>query len=270
MTPNRPSRTAEAVCYMRATELARPAEDRVVDDPFAPAFLGALARTQLKTGVIPLPLLTTYIVCRHRYMDDRWTAADVDQYVVLGAGYDMRARRFPSDRPVFEVDFPATAARKARLVRGLALPKVDVRSVLIDFQTERLEDKLIAAGFRPGVPTFFVWEGVSMYLRREAVKGTLATLRALGGPGSELVMDYWEYLDRPDFVATAHRMSAGLLHLLGEPITFALHAEEGPDFLARNGWEALDTADAATLERRYLHDGRKVYPANWVVHARRG
>lgn len=271
---------------MRAVEQARPPAERIVDDPYAPWFLSPLSRGHLATvmatdaaaGIRPmlLPSLTTYVQARHRYMDDRFVEAlaggGVEQVVVLGAGYDMRAYRFAAAigrRPVFEVDYPSTAARKARMLgpRAGELPAVDVRRVTIDFQTERLGDKLGAAGFAAGRPTFFFWEGVSMYLSRDAVKSTLHTLRTLGGPGAHLTMDFWHLLDAPDLAATAHRVSAGLLHLLSEPVTFAMHPEDGPDFLRRQGWTARDVADDRELARRYVRDRRTVYPAMWCVYA---
>ena len=36
---------------------------------------------------------------------------------------------------------------------------------------------------------------------------------------------------------------------------------------ARDGWRVTDIADSTDLQRRYIRDGRAVYPANFVVHA---
>ena len=285
MTPTRPSRTAEAVCLMRAVDQQRSPEARIIDDPYASWFLSGFARTHLAAALttgrlsIPprmIPALTTWIQLRHRYMDDCFRAALADptlaQVVVLGAGYDMRAARFAAEiagRPVFEVDFPSTSERKQRVLRRHVgeYPAGDVRHVRIDFQTEAMEDVLLGAGLRPGARTFFFWEGVSMYLRREAVKGTLATLRSLGGPGSGLTMDFWHVLDGPDLLATAHRASANLLHFLSEPITFALHPEDCPDFMRRHGWEVREVADAELLLRRYTRGEGTAFPATYVIHA---
>jgi len=262
---------------MRALDQARPPAERIVDDPYAPWFLGKLARAQLAAGPLAgafLGALTGYIQARHRFMDDALRRAltdrSVDQVVVLGAGYDMRAWRFSdllAGRPVFEVDYPSTQRRKLRLLRGRPAPPVDVRRVEIDFQRQTLAGVLEPVGFRPGARTFFTWEGVSMYLTRAAVKSTLGALHALGGPGSVLTVDFWQLLDSPDLIATAHRVSAGFLHLLGEPITFGIHPEDGEAFLGRLGWEVNDLADAAELARRYAADGRPIYPANFVVRA---
>src|SRR4029453_8053476 len=96
------------------------------------------------------PGVTTFVLVRHRYIDDRLAHAlagvNIRQVVLLGAGYDTRAWRFAqalAGRPVFEVDFPATSARKARILERHAgeLPPVDVRRVEIDFQTQSLEGR---------------------------------------------------------------------------------------------------------------------------------
>lgn len=275
MTPSTPSRTAESVAFMRATERAVPERTRVLDDPWAIHFLGAVTRAGLAGGPFSgrvLPMLTTFIVVRHRRIDDALAAAlpTVEQVVLLGAGYDSRAWRFKdalAGRPIFEVDHPATQRRKRRIADTLS--PCDARYVSIDFQTERLEDVLVAAGFVPGKPTFFVWEGVSMYLRRAAVKSTLAALHQLGGPGSQVAFDAWHLLDDPSLMATAHRTGANLLSLIGEPVTFSLHPEDAVDFCGRLGWRITDVADAGELERRYIRDGRRVYPASYVAVAER-
>jgi methyltransferase (TIGR00027 family) len=283
-----PSRTAETVCFFRASDQRREPSERIVDDPYAKMFLGPMMRTALAALQVSgrvgqraeeySPGLAAYILCRHRFIDDRLrdalndTTQPIEQVVLLGAGYDTRAYRFASalrGRPVFELDFPSTSRRKAELVaeKKAELPSTNVTVVEIDFLTERVEDRLAATGFRKGARTFFVWEGVSMYLSRKAVQSTLATLRAISGAGSQLLMDCWYLLDAPDVVSTAHRMSANLLHLLGEPVTFGIHPEDVTPFLDRLSYDLVDLADAAELERRYVRDDRKVYPALYVLRA---
>lgn len=285
MVPNAPSQTAEAVCLMRATDQRHAAAHRIIDDPYARLFLGPLARAALASWEVSgtlgdlaerlSPGLTAYVLTRHRFIDDRLRRAlkgGVEQLVLLGAGYDSRAYRFAAEldgRPVFEVDYPATSRRKARILarRATMLPGSDVRRIEIDFEVDSLAARLRAAGFRAGRRTFFVWEGVSMYLTRAAVKDTLGAVHAMSAAGSELAMDFWYFLDAPDLLSTAYRMSANLLSLLGEPVAFGIHPEDVGAFLARLGYRVADLADAAELERRYLGDGRHVVPGSYLVHA---
>lgn len=280
------------VCFFRATDQRRRPEERIVDDPYAKLFLGPIMRAGLATleatGRLGVraeehsPGLVAYVLARHRFIDDRLRAAlsvpqgeegSIAQVVLLGAGYDTRAHRFADvlgSRPVFELDFPSTSRRKTLIAteRVRDLPEADVRRVAIDFMTERIEDALEAVGFDPALRTFFIWEGVSMYLTRKAVETTLKTIREIGGRGSEIAMDFWFLLDSPDFTSAAHRMSASFLHLLGEPILFGIHPEDVGPFLERLGFEVSDLADAKALERRYVRDGRNVYRPCYVLHAR--
>jgi methyltransferase (TIGR00027 family) len=284
MVPNAPSQTAEAVCLMRATEQRRAPAERIVDDPYAKLFLGGLSRAALASweasGTLGTlaerlsPGLAAYVLTRHRFIDDclhQALAGDIAQLVLLGAGYDSRAYRFAAalkGRPVFEVDFPATSRRKASILAGSTdpLPPTDVRRVEIDFESDSLEMRLRESGFAKGRRSFVVWEGVSMYLTRAAVKATLTTIRDITHAGSELAMDFWHLLDSPDLLSSAYRMSANLLSLLGEPVTFGIHPEDVGPFLDRLGYRVLDLADAAELERRYVRDGRRVVPGSYLVH----
>lgn len=291
MQQSSPSRTAEVVCLFRALEHQRRAPVRILDDPYAQRFLGRATSTALRASraagrLAELPPrlsagLATYVLARHRFMDDalgaalaRTGAERVEQVLVLGAGYDTRAWRFAealAGRPLFEVDFPSTSKRKEQIARRAAteLPATSVHRVQVDFLQETFDGPLLRAGFGRGARTFVIWEGVSMYLTRSAVKATLALVHALCAPGSELVLDFWFLLDAPDHRAAAHRFSANLLHLLGEPVLFGVHPEDAGAFLAREGFALVDLADADALGARYVRDRRAVYPANFVVHAQR-
>lgn len=270
---------------MRALEHYRASESRILDDPYAQWFLSPLGKVALATWVAAgrlgdlvarvAPGGMAYVVARHRFIDECLHAAlqeRIEQIVLLGSGYDSRAYRFAADlggRPVFEVDYPATSRRKAQIVMHHArdLPPVDVRRVEIDFEADSLADRLAEAGFRMRRRTFFVWEGVSMYLTRAAVKSTLATIRQITAPRSHLAMDFWNLLDSPDLLASAFRLSSNLMFLLGEPVTFALHHEDTPHFLRGLGFRVLDLAKPEDLRRRYVRDGRGLIAGSFLVHA---
>jgi methyltransferase (TIGR00027 family) len=284
MLRNLPSTTAEAVCLIRAYEHAKPAAARVMDDPYAHWFLGPMLRAALSyEGVVPnlgsYPDWATdgivgFVAARHRYIDEalRRASRRMQQVVLLGAGYDMRAYRFARELrrcTVFEVDHPATGGRKARILarRQKELPDVNVVRVQVDFEKQSFRRELEKAGFEPGRLTFFVWEGVSMYLSRAGVKATLATIRAMSAAGSELAMDLWYLPDEPDLVSSARRWSSSLLSLLGEPVTFSLHPEDAEPFLQRLGFRLREIADAKSLRRRYLNARTHLYPTSYLVRA---
>jgi methyltransferase (TIGR00027 family) len=121
----------------------------------------------------------------------RAAADGVRQVVILGAGFDTRAWRMAelAGSTVFEVDHPATQAAKAERVAGLA-PIARLRFVPVDFERDRLEDALANAGHDADAPTIWVIEGVVMYLGDDALRSTLAAVRARSARGSTLVLHY--------------------------------------------------------------------------------
>ncbi|MEQ1567837.1 MAG: SAM-dependent methyltransferase [Myxococcota bacterium] len=276
MIPFLPSQTAEVVCWMRAAEHRRAPAVRIVDDPYAAAFLSLPYRASLRvSGLVPAPAwdvlgLSTYVTTRHRYIDDAVLAAGpIDQVVLLGAGYDARLYRLPlASARRFEVDHPSTGARKAaRVAAHPTLPPVAVVRVPVDFATESLRERLLACGFEPGRRTCWVWEGVSMYLDRAAVVATTSTLRDLSGPGSRLAMDWLGSPTGSDAGAAVHRVLPSVLGWVGEPVTLAVSPDESRALLAECGFRVIDLAEAGSLEQRYVRDGRRAYPHMYALTA---
>src|SRR5207249_5178463 len=116
------------------------------------------------------------------------------QVVILGAGFDTRAYRFADllrNKKVFEVDYRSTQEVKKRRLAEASIPTpAHVHFAEIDFKKDVLRDVLGNAGYQPADKTFFIWEGVSMYLTEDAVHETLRTISRYSAPGSSLVMDF--------------------------------------------------------------------------------
>ena len=143
----------------------------------------------------PLSIGTDLVALRTLLIDEALRAAvsrGVKQVVILGAGLDGRAYRLPELAAVrvFEVDHPATQAYKRQRAQALVPLTGDLRYVAVDFERDDLDTMLGAHGHDPSSPTFFVWEGVVLYLTDDAVKATLRTLAARAASGSDLVATY--------------------------------------------------------------------------------
>src|SRR5262245_19392848 len=128
MRPGHASRTAEQNALFHALESLRPARERLFDDPFARTFLTSPLAFVAGLGSVPglrwlppwiidtrWPGVRSSVVARTRLIDDLISdcvAERVEQFVVLGAGFDSRAYRLPALRKltVFEVDHPDTQA----------------------------------------------------------------------------------------------------------------------------------------------------------------
>ena len=114
------------------------------------------------------------------------------QYVICGAGSDTFSfRNDDPDIEVFEIDHPDTQRYKLEKIRSLEwnIPK-NVHFVPVDFEKERMPDKLINAGFDPTKKTFFSILGVSYYLTLDVFSDTLAQIAELSSLASEVVFDY--------------------------------------------------------------------------------
>ena len=148
------------------------------------------------------------MLVRTRFIDDaleRAVASGARQVAILGAGFDSHAYRCQellANVKVFEVDRAATQALKRQRVNDLlGGPPGNLTYVPIDFQREHLPDVLARHGYDAGARTFFVLEGVTMYVPEEGVRATLRFV-ASHPAGSAIVFDF-VYRPMIDMIAKA-------------------------------------------------------------------
>lgn len=285
----RGSRTAELVAAARAGHYARAARPLIVEDPYAihlagdrwQRIIGSNFRHWLITKVLLRKVMPThtYVLIRARFTDDRVLAAaeqGVRQLVILGAGFDTFALRYPElGVQVFEVDLPASAAlkRERMAAADLQVPE-HLHFVAVDFERDRLDERLPAAGFDRRAPAFFSWMGVTYYLKPEAIPGTLVQVSALAAPGSELTLDY---MNMREFVpATELRLFDDMLRFVdkhGEPMITRFDPAGVTQQMGLDaGWELLDHEFPAADPRPYLGDRTdlpRVAPLFRMLHLRR-
>ncbi|MBZ5677324.1 MAG: SAM-dependent methyltransferase [Acidobacteriia bacterium] len=192
------------------------------------------------------------MIIRTRFIEERLEQAirdGVSQLVILGAGFDTRAYRLVEllkAARVFEVDQSSTQEYKKRRVReaGIEVPP-NLTYVAIDFRHDKLGDVLAAAGYDSSQKTFFIWEGVTMYLPEAAVEETLRWVAAQA-PGSTIIFDFVgavliqfmataDLSKLPEAVQKAFERFRGLTS--GEPWIFGLPDTKEREFLAKVGLE---------------------------------
>jgi methyltransferase (TIGR00027 family) len=173
--------------------------------------------------------------------------------VILGAGYDTRCYRLPLPPCVrlWEVDAPGTQAYKVGVLSSSGVPgRERVTFVAVDFARDAdWVGALSAAGCSFSVPTCFLWEGVSMYLPREAVTATLRSIAAVPAPA----VLFFDYISPALLVAMRGRMQAAR-----EPWLFAAEPADMADLCAREGLAIVDhlaTADVIPSCMPKLPDG---------------
>jgi methyltransferase (TIGR00027 family) len=216
---------------LRAAEWMAPEDERMCHDPFAKDFLGPIFGTIAKTRL----LTKTAIWFSERIALEACIDDGIEQLVILGAGYDSRAYR--SDKlkgkvKVFEVDHPATQMVKMEKVKKIfgSLPD-HVVYVPIDFENQKLDERLFESGYDKSLKTLFIWEGVTYYITPEAVDTTLAFMAKNSGEGSSIIFDYvfQSALDGTCGVAEVNRARKAY-ERIGTPLT-----SEHPRFGVREG-----------------------------------
>ncbi len=243
MRENLPSRTAQFVAFNRALGHLSPVvpgfADPVAEALVPPRFHRWVqnGKRAVARGKSPYPFWTRGMGYCHQFrtvvLDQAVAAvAPVAQLVVLGAGLDARAWRLPElgDATVFEVDHLATQTWKREHVAALPPRAREVRFVTMDFLHDDLAAKLTEAGLDRETPTFWLWEGVTMYLPSKSVAATLSAMAQLSRAGSGAAVTYMARKN-------GRMPTSPFLALMGEPVQSAFDPPEFAELARAAGWE---------------------------------
>jgi methyltransferase (TIGR00027 family) len=263
------SRTAEFMAVFRASEHAKAPTSRAFADPLAAALLrGELRLAARLFGLRPAAaLLNAYIdrrwpgartsgIARTKLIDD-WVgqaACEIDQVVLLGAGFDTRAWRLNAlaSARIFEVDHPNTVTVKQERLRSAHADLRKVTFVKVDFETDDFDGLLRAAGFDVTRPAIVVWEGVSQYLTGDAVCGVMRWVGRLA-PGSRFIFTYiHEGVLNGSAAFVGADKAIAKVDGSGEPWRFGLLPEELPAFLRERGLALLSDLGADEYRARVM------------------
>lgn len=258
MRAERASTTAMAVALLRGLAdreprfgFADPTAARLLPGPWA-AGLRALRRAPVPVLRWASAGLFDHVGLRTRAIDEalqRALARGAEQLVLLGAGFDGRADRLPSlaGTRVFEVDHPATQAAKRR-----ALGEGGRVFVSVDFQRERLAERLAAEGHAGDRPTAWIWEGVTPYLERPAVEATLRDVAQRSARSSTLLMTYstGERVDR--YRGLLGPVELGFRVILGEALHGWMSPEEAAGLARAGGFEIAGDEGSSDWSARWL------------------
>ena len=267
--------TAQGVAKQRLIETIAGPDKRVINDPYADSFV-------IGSGFIKLmghklnawlseklaPGFHEHLIARTKFIDElieKSAVNGIEQYVILGAGYDSRAHRLelPSSLKIFEVDQPEVSDNKlAKLPKELPNSE-NVTYVNIDFSYQSLTDQLIGAGFDQEKSTIFTLEGVSQYITKEAVSSTIKELASLTrDTNSIFFMSYVdELLDKnPEACfgegypnpAKKASLIKGLSAKVGEPWISFYSCAEIEDLLSQNSYSIQENVTLEDLNSLYF------------------
>tara|TARA_Y100000768_G_C23953271_1_gene671379 strand:+ start:872 stop:1780 length:909 start_codon:yes stop_codon:yes gene_type:complete len=267
--------TAQGVAKQRLIETIAGPEKRVINDPYADCFV-------IGSGIIKLmghrfnawlseklaPGFHEHLISRTKFIDELVEKSSVDgieQYVILGAGYDSRAHRLelPSSLRIFEVDQPEVSDIKLSKLPKELPNSENVTYVDVDFSHQSLTERLMDAGFKIGKSTLFTLEGVSQYITKEAVSSSIKEMAALTKDTSSIFfMSYVdELLDQnPEACfgkgypnpAKKANLIKGLSAKVGEPWISFYSDEEIESLLLQNGYSIDKNVTLEDLNSLYF------------------
>ena len=202
------------------------------------------------------------IYTRARFGEDYLETAvknGIDQYVIIGAGYDTFALRrtdFASRLTIYELDQEATQEAKLKRMQATGLKRPEnVRYVRSDLSKEALSDALERAGFDRSRPAVFSWFGVTYYLDEETVRQTLSNIAANMAPGSSVLFDY---LSDPACMDERTRnlrdKCAAFVARRGEPWVSSFNPPEVPGILGELGYSEIDHLAPDGVAERYFYE----------------
>ncbi|PUZ23452.1 SAM-dependent methyltransferase [Chitinophaga parva] len=195
----KPNHTAERTALWRALHLQVDALPHIMEDEIGLRMVAPGADWRHRPDMDPdaTKRIRASMVARGRFVDDlvlEQAANGVTQYVLLGAGLDSFAVRYPAvseGLQLFEIDQEDTLAwKQARLHElGYTLPR-NHHFVPVDFEAGiSWKQKLLEAGFDNSRPAVISCTGVTLYLTREAVEAALWEAAGFA-PGSVLAMTF--------------------------------------------------------------------------------
>ena len=265
------SGTAMATAFMRALAAYDPRKEIRGNDYLAEIFLEEEQKKPLKDPAIRAWVMKNkiafgayeFMIARTEFFDrivEQALKENIDQVVLLGAGYDSRPYRFGEfiqDTKIFELDTKPTQQRKKEYLQQAEISiSEQISFVPINFETASLRDTLREAGFSQDKKTLFIWEGVTYYLSPEVVDNMLAFVRSNSPSGSSITFDYASLSDgalNEDGVKELRKHMQS--QYSNEPTKFGIRAGKIEAFLAERGFEVIEHLTAADMNEKYLSIG---------------
>ncbi|MBT6779909.1 MAG: class I SAM-dependent methyltransferase [Porticoccaceae bacterium] len=281
--------TAQGVAKQRLIETLAKSDKRIINDPYAHRFVVGASFIKLMGHTLNVwlaqklvPGFHEHIISRTRFIDDlieRSAGSGIEQYVILGAGYDCRAHRLelPSSLRIFEVDQPEVQAKKRSKLPKHLCDSENVAYVPVDFTHQSLTKQLMDAGFDQSKSTVITLEGVSQYITKEAVSSTIKEIANLTQKVNSIF--FISYVDEclntnPEACfgkgyPKATKRAEIIKYLsakAGEPWISFYPAEEVENVLLKNGYFIEENLTLTNLNCQYFAPVGRALPENQLFN----
>ena len=234
-----------------------------------------------------MPGLSRFIWTRSRAIDSQLyeivtkSRPDIQQLMIVGAGYDTRAYRFRKildEKGVkrFEGDLPDIQSLKKASMKvvedgeGGDIGLKDVTFIPLDLTrpVDELLTLVASNGWTIGAPTLFVMEGVTTYLEQSAVEESFKFMAQSCGAGSQLLVTF---VSPAQMSMDSYEVLKKDLAKKSEPHKFYPTAELFTEILNRTGWDVRRMLTPSILCEEYStpDEGAIFAPGHLVFATRR-
>lgn len=258
---NKPDNTAVRTALWRALHGQVDAKPFIIEDEVGLKLVAPEDGWQERPDMKYTKRLRASIAARARFVEDliiEQCKQGIGQYIILGAGLDTFAQRRPdvaSNLQIFEIDQPGTLAwKQQRLTElGFGIPG-HLHFVHVDFEVSSWWEELLKAGFDINKPAVIACTGVSLYLTKEAIVGTLNQIATLA-PGSTLAMTFYlpiKLLDDED--KPMQEMAEKGARAAGTPFASFFAPDEILAMANKAGFKEAKTVSTKDMEQSYFKD----------------
>ena len=262
---NKSGNTAFGAAAVRLMEQYEPENKRLFNDPVVYHITGIFLRFILKSKSLKnyfvrkseeiIPGIIGGQICRTRYIDEKTLdlLKDIEQIMILGAGFDTRAYRLKGigNTDIYEIDLPEIQmVKKKRLKNYLGKFPANVTFIPIDFNREKLEDVLERSSFDMTKPSLVILEAVTQYLDKKSVEEVFQFFSQLSND-SYLIFTYIlkDVIERK--TEKANKMM-GYLEKKGSPFLFGINPSEIKTFLSKYNLEMIADVGTEYYQENYL------------------
>ena len=172
--------------------------------------------------------------------------------MVIGAGFDPLSSELQREFPTalfWEIDHPATQRHKVRACSEIGIERLHF--VAADLSGAALDrEALIKSSFDPTQRTFWIAEGLLMYLTGETVSLLMRTLASLSAPGSQFAFTFMEkQADRRIRFDSQTKLVDWWLSKRGEPFLWGSTRDELVDLV--RPWQIIRFFDHDDLRKEF-------------------
>ena len=285
--------TAQGVTKQRYIETIADPAKRVIDDPYSSIFTLGAGLIKLMGHGLNLwltnklaPGFHEHLIARTRFIDDlvkESTENGIEQYVILGAGYDMRAHRLdlPASLKIFEVDQPAVQSKKISKLPKELSDLDNVSYVNVNFANQSVSERLIEAGFDQTKSSIFTLEGVTQYIAKDTLSSTLNEIARLT-QGTKTIF-FLSYVDEllnlnpeacfgvgyPNPIKKANLIKNLSAKAADEPWISFYNSQEMKRILLENGFHIKENKVLEDLNLEYFYPVGRALPENQIFNLER-